>query len=71
MEDLNIVLSQLKINKSRNPLGLANKLFRPSHAGEDIKIVLLQIMNQIKTQLVLPEPMKYCNITSIYKQKGS
>ena len=39
MEDLNIVLSQLKINKSRNPLGLANKLFRPSHACEDLKIV--------------------------------
>ena len=71
MEDVNTVLKQLKLNKSRDPLGLGNELFRPNNAGNDLKLAVLKMMNQIKDQQVVPEALKYCNITSIYKQKGS
>ena len=71
MEDVNIVLKQLKPNKSRDPLGFGNELFRPNNAGNDLKLAVLKMMNQIKDQQVVPEALKYCNISSIYKQKGS
>ena len=71
MDDLTIVLKQLKNNKSRDPLGLANELFTPNHAGEDLKLAVLKLMNQMKTQQVFPEPLKLSNISSIYKNRGS
>ena len=71
MEDLNCVLRQLKDNKSRDPLGLANELFKPKNAGSDLKIAVLKLMNQMKTQQVFPEPLKLSNISSLYKNKGS
>ena len=48
MEDLNLVLKQLKNNKSRDPLGWANELFKPNKAGYDLKMAILRMMNQIK-----------------------
>ena len=71
MDDLTIVLKQLKNNKSRGPLGLANELFKPNHAGEDLKLAVLKLMNQMKTQQVFPEPLKLSNISNIYKNRGS
>ena len=47
MEDLNLVLKQLKNNKSRDPLGWANELFKPNKAGYDLKMAILRMMNQI------------------------
>ena len=49
MSELNTVLKQLKSNKSRDPLGFANELFKPQNAGEDLKVATLKLMNQIKT----------------------
>jgi hypothetical protein len=71
MEDLVIVLKQLKNNKSRDPLGFANELFKPENAGYDLNNAVLKMMNIIKQQQIFPEPLGYCNITSIYKNKGS
>ena len=48
MNELNTVLKQLKNNKSRDPLGLANELFKPPNAGTDLKVATLHLMNQIK-----------------------
>ena len=45
MKDLNTVLKQLKKNNSRDSLGLANNLFKPSNAGEDLKMATLKLMN--------------------------
>ena len=58
MEDLEIVLKQLKNNKSRDPLGLANELFKPINAGIDLKIAILKMMNQIKKQQIVPDILK-------------
>ena len=36
-----------------------------------IDIATLSLMNTVKTQLVVPYNMQLCNITTIYKSKGS
>ena len=69
--DLEVVLKQLKNNKSRDPMGFANEIFKPTNAGQDLKLGVLKMMNAIKTQQVVPNVIKQCNITSIYKKKGS
>ena len=71
LEDLEKVLKQLKNNKSRDPLGLCNELFKPEVAGDDLKLAILRLMNKIKEEQVYPECMQLCNISSIWKRKGS
>ena len=61
----------LKNNKSRYPLGYSNELFKPEHAGKDLKCAVLKMSNQIKKNQKFPEALSYCNITSLYKNKGS
>ena len=51
--ELEKVLKNLKTNKTRDPFGLINELFKPGCAGEGLKQVLLS----------LPEVMKLANIT--------
>ena len=70
MDDLNVVLSHLKKDASRDPLGYANELFNPNIAGDDLKKALLSLMNEMKEKQVFPEALKSCNITSIWKRKG-
>ena len=70
MTDLENVLKKLKNNKSRDPLGNANELFKPEVAGDDLKLAILLLVNRIKDNLILPEAFKLCDITSIFK-KGS
>ena len=48
LEDLEVVLKQLKSSKSRDPLGFANELFQANNAGNDLKLAVLKLMNQIK-----------------------
>ena len=55
MTDLEVVLKHLKKNKSRDPLGYANELFRPETAGDDLKLAILMMMNRIKQ-----EQISYC-----------
>ena len=69
--DLEIVLRELKNNKFRDPLQLPNELFKPENAGSDLKQAVLKMSNEIKKQQVFPEVLGFCNITSLYKNKGS
>ena len=71
MKHLEKVLKYLKKNKSRDPHGFCNELFRPEVAGDDLKLALLKLMNRIKTDQVFPDCMEPCNISSIWKRKGS
>ena len=68
--DLHKVLEQLKMNKSRDPHGLANELFKNEVAGNDLKRALLLLMNRIKSEQIFPKALEFCNISSIWKQKG-
>ena len=58
-------------NKSRDPLGFANEVFKPENAGVDLKLALLKMSNKIKKEQVFPESLGMCNISSLYKNKGS
>ena len=71
LDDLNTVLKYLKKNKSRDPFGYANEIFRPEVAGDDLKKALLLLMNRIKKEQIFPEVLEVCDISSIYKRKGS
>ena len=70
IDDLEKVLSYLKKNKSRDPHGYANELFRPEVAGKDLKLAILKLMNKIKTDQAFPKEMELCDISSVYKRKG-
>ena len=68
MEDLDNVLKNLKNNKSRDPLGNANEIFKPKVVGDDLKLAILLLVNRIKDNLKLPEVFKLCDVTSIFKK---
>ena len=65
------MLKYLKKNKSRDPFGYSNDLFRIDVAGDNLKDAILILMNRIKEEQVYPEVLEDCDITSIYKNKGA
>ena len=65
------VLSGLKNNKSIDPLGIVNEVFKPGYIGSDLIQALLCLFNECVRQQKIPEFMTHSNITSIYKNKGS
>ena len=69
-KDLENVLKKLKNDKSRDPHGLVNELFKPGVAGSDFKKSFLCMSNKIKNEIFIPTFMHYANIVSIYKGKG-
>ena len=69
MADLDIVLKKLKNNKSRDPHGLVNELFKDETAGEDLKVAIIHLMNRIKDEQIYPKCLELCNISSIWKLK--
>ena len=71
MKDLEKVLKDLKKQKSRDPMGFANDIFRSEVAGDDLKEAILKLMNKIKEEQIFPESLELCNISSIWKSKGS
>ena len=71
MEDLDEAIKSLDNDKSRDALDLANELFKKDVAGDDLKVATLKLMNLIKKKLQYPKPLEPCNITSIFKGKGS
>ena len=71
LEDLTEALKSLKINKSSDALGFINELFKPSVIRSDLKLGLLKLINRIKQTQVYPQCLEACNISSIYKNKGS
>ena len=50
LRDLEVVLKFLKKNKSRDSLGLANKLFCSKVAGKNLKLAILMLMNRMKSK---------------------
>ena len=70
MENLSSVLLKLKKDKSRDPHGLVNELFKPGVAGVDFQKSFLNMANKIKTEIFIPKFMQFANIVSLYKGKG-
>ena len=71
LEELESVLKKLKNDKSRDPNGLINELFKPGVIGDDLKLSLLLMFNKIKDQGKVPSLLKRANISAIPKKKGS
>ena len=69
-EQLMKILSTLKNDKSRDPHGLVNELFKPNVIGQDLFKSLLHLLNWTKYTLTVPEFVELCNIVAIYKGKG-
>ena len=69
-QQLNRVLASLKDNKSRDPHGIINELFKPGVGGKKLVSSLLIMLNKIKQEITIPEFMELSNIVSIYKGKG-
>ena len=71
LSDLDDVLKDLKKDKCRDPFGYINEIFKPDVCGEDLKLAILKLMNNIKEKQEYPKCLEMCNITSILKKKGS
>ena len=70
MAELDQALKDLKRNKSRDPFGYSNELFKHDVIGDDLKRSLLIMMNSLKQQGMIPKHMNIANITTVPK-KGS
>ena len=68
--ELQKVLKALKLNKSRDPHGLINELFKPGVLGKNLEESILKLLNRIKDKISIPEFMEFANIVTIYKGKG-
>ena len=64
------VLKSLKNNKSIDPHGMVNELFKPGVIGKDLFKSILMLFNKIKKTLTIPRFIEYCNIIGIYKGEG-
>ena len=71
MKDLENSIKKLKSNKSRDPPGFVNKLFKEGNMGNDLMNALLIFYNRLKDQMEIPEFVKDSDITSIFKHRGS
>ena len=71
MQDLDKVLKKLKTNKTRDPHGLINEIFKPGVIGLDLKLAILNLFSGIKLEFFLPNFLQFANITTICKKKGS
>ena len=70
MKDLETVLKTLQANKSRDPEGIDRSIFGMNTVGNDLKLSLLILFNNMKTRGIVPEFMRKATVTTIPK-KGS
>ena len=71
VDDLDVVLKVLKNNKSMDPNGMINEIFKAGCIGKDLKDALILLFNGTKINQLLPMFMALSDITTIYKNKGS
>ena len=70
MSHLESALSHLKNNKSRDPEGYINEIFKCDVAGQNLKQSLLVMCNKLKQEKKISDFMNIANITTVPK-KGS
>ena len=70
MKNLERALAELKNNKSRDHAGYVNEVFKDGCIGTDLKNSLLTMLNKVKHERIIPEFMKFTNLTTVPK-KGS
>ena len=70
-DDVQKVLTKLKGNKCRDPLGFVNELFKPGVCGPDLVEAITLLANGSKNEVTTPSMLKPTNISTIFKNKGS
>ena len=71
MDDLERAIKDLDKGKSRDALGYANEILKYEVAGTKLKEATLRFMNHIRKEPKFPDILQACNITYLYKNKGS
>ena len=69
--DLTKALKSLKNNKTSDPNGMINEIFKAGVGGSDLQEALLLLFNGVKANFFLPKYMLLENITTLFKNKGS
>ena len=69
VKQLHAAINKLKNNKCKDPHGHINELYK--YMGSDGILSLLDMMNLIKEELLIPEQLNLSNVSTIYKGKGS
>ena len=64
------ILQNLKNNKCRDPHGLVNEMFKPINIGWDLFKSLFELLKRVKSELMIPNFMKYTDIHTVYKGNG-
>ena len=70
-DDLDSVLRSLKNNKTKDPNGMINDIFKAGCIGSDMKDALTKLFNGVRANQFLPLFMALSNIMSLFKNKGS
>ena len=68
MKDLEVVLKNLKRNKSRDFEGYLNEIFKLDVIGDDLKESLILMFNMLKKKQLIAIFMNFCNITTVPKR---
>ena len=71
LSDLTKALKSLKKNKTSDPNGMINEIFKTGVGGSDLQEAMLLLFNGVKANLFLPSYMLLENITTLFKNKGS
>ena len=71
LKELRNGIKLLKNNKSRDPSGLLNELFKSPVIGKELEMAILKLVNGIKSKYLIPSTIQMSNITTIYKSSGS
>ena len=69
LDDLQKAIRRLPNNKCKDPHGHINELYK--HLGCDGLSSLLNLLNMIKDEIIIPEKLNLSNVSTIYKGKGS
>ena len=69
MEDLLVAIRKLQNNMCKDPHGHVNELYKS--IGTDGLMSILDMVNYIKQELLIPSKLNISNISTIYKGKGS
>ena len=70
LEELKLAIKQLQNNKSRDPEGFINEIFKEKVAIYDLLEAVLKLMIMIKEKQQYPKNFEKCNTTSLYKKKS-
>ena len=71
ISDVDKVLKRMKNNKSRDPHGFINEIFKPGVGGSNLRLGILHLANGVKDNFHFPGYMQWANITTIFKNSGS